>query len=49
MTAHVDFRRKPTVEVTALGAALIGLTGFGIYIFFNQVAPWIWANLFSGL
>ncbi len=48
--------RRPTqeeyvkvLEVTALGAVLIGLTGFGIYIFFGQVGPWIWANFFSAL
>ncbi len=48
--------RRPTseeyvkvLEVTALGAVLIGLTGFGIYIFFNQAGPWIWSNFLSGL
>ena len=48
--------RRPTseeyvkvLEVTALGAVLIGMTGFAIYIFFGQLGPWIWANLFSGL
>ena len=48
--------RRPTQEeyvkvlqVTALGAVLIGLTGFGIYIFFSQAGPWLWANFFSGL
>ncbi len=47
--------RRPTqeeyvkvLEVTALGAVLIGLTGFGIYIFFTQAGPWLWTSL-SGL
>lgn len=48
--------RRPTseeyvkvLEVTWLGAVLIGLTGFAIYIFFSQAGPWIWSNVFSGL
>jgi len=48
--------RRPTseeyvkvLEVTWLGAVLIGLTGFAIYIFFTQAGPWIWSNLLSGL
>jgi protein transport protein SEC61 subunit gamma and related proteins len=48
--------RRPTseeyvkvLEVTWLGAVLIGLTGFALYIFFSQVGPWLWANFFSGL
>jgi len=48
--------RRPTpdeyvkvLEVTWLGAVLIGLVGFGIYIFFSQAGPWIWAQLFSSL
>jgi protein transport protein SEC61 subunit gamma and related proteins len=48
--------RRPTseeyvkvLEVTFLGAVLIGLTGFGIYIFFTQAGPWLWANFLSGL
>jgi len=48
--------RRPTseeyvkvLEVTWLGAVLIGLTGFAIYIFFTQAGPWIWTNVFSGL
>lgn len=48
--------RKPAVdeyvkvlEVTWLGAALIGFVGFMIYIFFTQVGPWLWANYFGGL
>jgi len=48
--------RRPTseeyvkvLEVTWLGAILIGLTGFAIYIFFTQAGPWIWSNVLSGL
>jgi protein transport protein SEC61 subunit gamma and related proteins len=48
--------RRPTSEeyvkvlqVTWLGAVLIGLTGFAIYIFFTQAGPWIWANWLQGL
>lgn len=48
--------RRPTseeyvkvLEVTWLGAVLIGLTGFAFYIFFTQAGPWIWTNLLSGL
>ncbi len=48
--------RRPTseeyvkvLEVTWLGAVLIGLTGFAIYIFFSQAGPWIWSNVLSGL
>ena len=48
--------RRPTseeyvkvLEVTALGAVLIGITGFAIYIFFTQVGPWLWANFLTGL
>jgi protein transport protein SEC61 subunit gamma and related proteins len=48
--------RRPTqeeyvkvLEVTALGAVLIGLTGFAIYIFFTQAGPWLWTNFFSAL
>jgi protein transport protein SEC61 subunit gamma and related proteins len=48
--------RRPTseeyvkvLEVTWLGAVLIGLTGFALYIFFTQAGPWLWANFFSGL
>ncbi len=44
--------RKPTtdeyvkvLEVTALGAILIGLVGFSIYLFFTVVGPWIWSFL----
>jgi protein transport protein SEC61 subunit gamma and related proteins len=48
--------RRPTsdeyvkvLEVTWLGAFLIGLTGFAFYIFFSQAGPWIWQNVFSAL
>jgi len=48
--------RKPAVEeyvrvleVTFLGAVIIGVTGFLIYIFFSQGGPWLWNNLFQGL
>jgi len=48
--------RRPTseeyvkvLEVTWLGAVLIGFTGFAIYIFFSQAGPWIWSNVLSGL
>jgi len=48
--------RRPTseeyvkvLEVTWLGAILIGLVGFAIYIFFSQAGPWIWNNLLGGL
>ena len=48
--------RRPTsdeyvkvLEVTWLGAVLIGLTGFAFYIFFSQAGPWLWTNLFSAL
>jgi protein transport protein SEC61 subunit gamma-like protein len=48
--------RKPStdeyvkvLEVTALGAVVIGAVGFMIYIFFSQAGPWLWHNLFGGL
>jgi protein transport protein SEC61 subunit gamma and related proteins len=48
--------RRPTseeyvkvLEVTWLGAVIIGSTGFLLYIFFTQVGPWFWANVLSGL
>jgi protein transport protein SEC61 subunit gamma and related proteins len=48
--------RKPTVddyvkvlEVTWLGAVLIGVVGFLIYIFFTQAGPWLWQNFFASL
>ncbi|MCI4318707.1 MAG: protein translocase SEC61 complex subunit gamma [Thermoplasmata archaeon] len=48
--------RKPAVdeyvkvlEVTWLGAVIIGTVGFIIYIFFTQAGPWLWNNVFSGL
>ncbi len=48
--------RRPTSEeyvkvlqVTWLGAVLIGITGFAIYIFFTQAGPWLWQNYLAGL
>ncbi len=48
--------RRPTSEeyvkvlqVTWIGAVLIGFTGFAIYIFFTQAGPWLWSNYLSGL
>jgi protein transport protein SEC61 subunit gamma and related proteins len=48
--------RRPTseeyvkvLEVTWLGAILIGLVGFAIYIFFTQAGPWVWNNWLAGL
>ncbi|HKS59995.1 MAG TPA: protein translocase SEC61 complex subunit gamma [Thermoplasmata archaeon] len=48
--------RKPAVdeyvkvlEVTWLGAVVIGVVGFMIYIFFTQAGPWLWNNVFAHL
>lgn len=48
--------RKPAIEeyvkvleVTWLGAVVIGAVGFLIYIFFTQVGPWFWNNVLSHL
>ncbi|MFG1530371.1 MAG: protein translocase SEC61 complex subunit gamma [Thermoplasmata archaeon] len=48
--------RRPTqkeyirvLEVTWIGALLIGSVGFVIYIFFTQSGPWIWQNLIQNL
>ncbi len=48
--------RRPTseeyvkvLEVTWLGAVLIGIVGFAFYIFFTVAGPWIWSNIFSNL
>ncbi len=48
--------RKPAVdeyvkvlEITALGAVIIGMVGFMIYVFFTQVGPWLWTNYFTSL
>lgn len=48
--------RKPTtdeyvrvLEITWLGAVLIGVIGFMIYIFFTQVGPWLWSSYLAGL
>lgn len=47
--------RKPSteeyvkvLEVTALGAVVIGAVGFLIYVFFTQTGPWLWQSLFGG-
>jgi protein transport protein SEC61 subunit gamma-like protein len=48
--------RKPTteeyvrvLEITWIGAVLIGSIGFAIYVFFTQVGPWLWGTYLSGL
>ena len=48
--------RKPTSEdyvrvlsITWLGAVIIGVVGFLIYIFFSQAGPWLWQNFFQNL
>ncbi len=48
--------RKPTreeyvrvLQITFAGAAIIGLVGFAMYIFFTAVGPWLWANYLAGL
>jgi protein transport protein SEC61 subunit gamma-like protein len=48
--------RRPTseeyvkvLEVTWLGAVIIGSTGFLLYIFFTQVGPWLWGTVLPGL
>jgi protein transport protein SEC61 subunit gamma-like protein len=48
--------RKPTsdeyvrvLQVTFIGAAIIGLVGFAIYILFTEVGPWLWSTYFAGL
>ena len=48
--------RKPTSEeyvrvlqITFLGAFIIGITGFAMYIFFTQIGPWVWQNYLAGL
>ncbi|MCL4323931.1 MAG: protein translocase SEC61 complex subunit gamma [Candidatus Thermoplasmatota archaeon] len=33
------------LQITALGAVLIGGVGFVIYIFFTQIGPWLWTQL----
>lgn len=44
--------RKPEVdeyvrvlEITAIGAVIIGTVGFLLYIFFSQAGPWLWGQL----
>lgn len=48
--------RKPSteeyvkvLEVTWLGAVIIGAVGFLLYIFFSQTGPWLWTTLFGGV
>jgi protein transport protein SEC61 subunit gamma and related proteins len=33
------------LEITAIGAVIIGMTGFALYIFFSQLGPWLWGQL----
>jgi protein transport protein SEC61 subunit gamma and related proteins len=33
------------LEITAIGAVIIGAVGFMIYIFFSQAGPWLWGQL----
>ena len=35
------------VQVKGIGMILIGLLGFGIYLIWNYVPPWIYDQLFS--
>ncbi|MGA7861950.1 MAG: protein translocase SEC61 complex subunit gamma [Thermoplasmata archaeon] len=30
------------LEITAIGAVIIGSVGFMLYIFFTQAGPWLW-------
>ncbi|MCI4347288.1 MAG: protein translocase SEC61 complex subunit gamma [Thermoplasmata archaeon] len=46
--------RKPEVdeyvrvlEITAIGAVIVGSVGFMLYIFFSQVGPWLWQQFAS--
>jgi protein transport protein SEC61 subunit gamma and related proteins len=46
--------RKPEVdeyvrvlEITAIGAVIVGSVGFMLYIFFTQVGPWLWQQLIA--
>jgi protein transport protein SEC61 subunit gamma and related proteins len=48
--------RKPTsdeyvrvLQVTFIGAAIIGLVGFFIYVFFTEIGPWLWSTYFASL
>jgi protein transport protein SEC61 subunit gamma-like protein len=48
--------RKPTteeyvrvLEITWIGAVLIGSIGFAIYVFFTLVGPWLWGTYLSGI
>ena len=47
--ATVEIPSPVEGEITWLGAVLIGVVGFFIYIFFSQVGPWIWSNVFASL
>jgi protein transport protein SEC61 subunit gamma and related proteins len=33
------------LEITAIGAVIIGSVGFLLYIFFSQAGPWLWGQL----
>jgi protein transport protein SEC61 subunit gamma and related proteins len=33
------------LEITAIGAVIIGTVGFLLYIFFSQAGPWLWGQL----
>jgi protein transport protein SEC61 subunit gamma and related proteins len=33
------------LEITAIGAVIIGTVGFLLYIFFSQAGPWLWVQL----
>jgi protein transport protein SEC61 subunit gamma and related proteins len=33
------------LEITAIGAVIIGTVGFLLYIFFSQAGPWLWHQL----
>ena len=33
------------LEITAIGAVIIGSVGFLLYIFFSQAGPWLWQQL----
>ncbi|MGC2290206.1 MAG: protein translocase SEC61 complex subunit gamma [Thermoplasmata archaeon] len=33
------------LEITAIGAVIIGTVGFMLYVFFTEVGPWVWHSL----
>jgi protein transport protein SEC61 subunit gamma and related proteins len=35
------------LEITAIGAVIIGSVGFMLYIFFSQAGPWLWHQLIA--